>query len=426
MSVGSKLNTTTQSSTGLSVPEVVLCTQRRARNFEKTLQGLLNCEFPYGDGRQAARRLLDDFLAYQKVTFSVGIRRRNPSLRLDACTHLNGRIAELHVIAGIILRSTNTRNAFEIFDPLKRMAEALLGTCALVLSSEWHYSPFALPSMLKGTIFIGMPAVEAGCILFAPLAGHELGHALWQKHEFERDWRGLAQEVVVSKYPSWSPERLDDLAQIDRTVDLVLSQVQEIYSDFVGLHCFGDSYLRAFFYVTSPGSGRPRDASYPSIHQRAEVLWREAEKLYPGLQKPDGSLFQETTASGVNHISQHVQIADSATAVLVNEIAERVQFALKDYDRAELAEPIDERIVRDFRAARPSRHASSLSQVTRAAWLAVDRTLESTDGAESEEERELEQDQRVQFLGQLDEVALKTIEVIEYKKRLSEGGLEPD
>lgn len=175
--MGLKVNATTPSSTGLSVAEVVLCTQRRARSFDRTLTGLLDCEFPYGDGRLAARRLLNGFRKFREEDFEPGIRSRDPSMQLDACTLLNAKIANLHIIAGLILRSTHTRNAFELFDPLKRLARDLLGDVALVLSSEWHYVPFAHPSMLHQTIFIGMPAVEAGCILFAPLTGHELGHA---------------------------------------------------------------------------------------------------------------------------------------------------------------------------------------------------------------------------------------------------------
>ena len=46
-------------------------------------------------------------------------------------------------LLGLILRSTNTRNAFEAYAPLLRLARKILGKdTKLIISSEWDYSPY--------------------------------------------------------------------------------------------------------------------------------------------------------------------------------------------------------------------------------------------------------------------------------------------
>ncbi|WP_289465076.1 hypothetical protein, partial [Klebsiella pneumoniae] len=58
----------------------------------------------------------------------------------------------------------------------------------LLLSSEWDYVPFAYPQSLedlRSFVLIGLPASEAATALLLPLAGHELGHAVWKNRGIE-------------------------------------------------------------------------------------------------------------------------------------------------------------------------------------------------------------------------------------------------
>jgi hypothetical protein len=65
------------------------------------------------------------------------------------CGRVNRDLGRFHRVLGIILRSTNPRNSFEIFDPLLRIAKDLLNRqTMLILSSEWEFSPFADPSVI--------------------------------------------------------------------------------------------------------------------------------------------------------------------------------------------------------------------------------------------------------------------------------------
>jgi hypothetical protein len=76
------------------------------------------------------------------------------------------------------------RNAFELLDPLQSIVdEVLQGRPELLLSSEWDYVPFAYPQSLddlRSFVLIGLPASEAASALLLPLAGHEIGHAVWR------------------------------------------------------------------------------------------------------------------------------------------------------------------------------------------------------------------------------------------------------
>lgn len=55
-------------------------------------------------------------------------------------------ITENMNILGMILRSTNVRNPFELYFPFKRLAKTLLdGNVKLLMSSEWDFVPFTYP-----------------------------------------------------------------------------------------------------------------------------------------------------------------------------------------------------------------------------------------------------------------------------------------
>jgi hypothetical protein len=93
---------------------------------------------------------------------------------------------------GLLLRSSNLRNAFEIYFPIKILSTELLehNTC-VVLSSEWEFSPFIYPVALDELpefVFIGIPASECHNPLILPLAGHELGHVVWRRKGAEAEF----------------------------------------------------------------------------------------------------------------------------------------------------------------------------------------------------------------------------------------------
>ncbi len=78
-------------------------------------------------------------------------------------------VSELTGFVGFILRSSDVRNSFEIYHPIKEIGASLLGSqIKLIIGSEWNYNPFIYPipsSALSDFILVGLPASEAQNVL---------------------------------------------------------------------------------------------------------------------------------------------------------------------------------------------------------------------------------------------------------------------
>ena len=126
----------------------------------------------------------------------------------DACAITLGLLYEYVPLLGFIIRSTNVRNAFEIYAPLQRLCQSVLEpsvspskrTTRLILSSEWTYQPHVYPEkdFLPSYVLIGLPAPESSNPLLLPLAGHELGHSLWRAHTLGNDLHLSAVRAVIN------------------------------------------------------------------------------------------------------------------------------------------------------------------------------------------------------------------------------------
>jgi hypothetical protein len=113
--------------------------------------------------------------------------KSHPTVVLQQCGLSLNALFVAMPLAGFLVRSTNVRNAFELYRPLLRLARDLLEPTVtpdqrrtrLVLSSEWEYSPLSYSELpdLPGVVLIGLPAPESSNPLLVPLAGHELGHS---------------------------------------------------------------------------------------------------------------------------------------------------------------------------------------------------------------------------------------------------------
>ena len=217
---------------------------------------------------------------------------------------INNNIARIHRLFGIILRSTHTRNSFEVFDPLLRVAKDLIGSeTMLILSSEWEFSPFADPQYISDItdyIFVGLPVMESNNSLVVPLAGHELGHAIWRSHTDVRIrfdfYEALVHEMVVSAgaWPSFLNGLTEDkirsgveTAPWGRFASLAAERIcEEIFCDCVGVRLFGESYLHAFLYLTAPHVGGTDLGCYPGWRERARYMWYAHRRLGLGGMDP--------------------------------------------------------------------------------------------------------------------------------------------
>ncbi len=138
--------------------------KQKIRNIQRTIDALLDGDFPLSSGRQALNKFRDVFTKLdKKLDRAVALKDQVAERQL--AHNVSVKVYQSLPLLGFILRSTNVRNAFELLDPLQNIADAVLqGKPQLLLSSEWDYVPFAYPQSLediKSFVLIGMPASES-------------------------------------------------------------------------------------------------------------------------------------------------------------------------------------------------------------------------------------------------------------------------
>jgi hypothetical protein len=127
--------------------------KHKLRNVQRTIDGLLDGDFPLGAGRNALLKLRDVFSELDRK-IDRARRLNDTDALLQIASNINLKIDQALPILGFILRSTNVRNAFELLDPLQAIASAALqGKPQLLLSCEWDYLPFAYPQSLSEASF---------------------------------------------------------------------------------------------------------------------------------------------------------------------------------------------------------------------------------------------------------------------------------
>lgn len=269
--------------------------------FLDEAERLIAVEFPYSYSEEALngiRRLFE-----RKLKFLEQLdEQSDPATVQQECALALRDLFNYVPLVGFILRSTNVRNAFEVFGPLLRLARNVLESqvakdqrkTRLVLSSEWDYSPFIYPIIpaLPGFVMIGLPAPESANPLLVPLAGHELGHSVWTKLGLSDSLKFKVPEEVISiieqrwtDYQKVFPYLQIEKSDLDKdmfayesweqAVPWALGQAEESFCDFVGLRIFGRSFLDAFAYLLSPTTGS-RSPIYPSMRKRVGNLIKAA------------------------------------------------------------------------------------------------------------------------------------------------------
>ena len=352
----------------------------------------------------------------------------SPPVQQAVCLNANMLIFRYHSLLGFVLRSTNIRNSFEIFDPLLRISKCLLGPDArLVLSSEWSFSPFTFSQVfpeLPGFVFIGLPASESNNALIIPAAGHELGHTVWQLkglqakierqlttlvvHYCEKNWNEF--QACFNNSPDKSLLTTDMLliSQWTPALRRALSQSEEVFCDFLGVRLFGESFLHSFEYLIAPNVGRSRDPYYPGIAKRAQYMVRCAEAV--GAHQPTdfAKRFSETPASLTRVEKFLLAASDSATEQIVQSLIETVIEIADNAGTPRFDAQTIERAFNDFKDVLPASDGHSLADVVNAAWKAY-----LTEDFWSE--KTVPNARKFEVISEL---AFKSIEVLEYQTRV--------
>ncbi len=332
-------------------------------------------------------------------------------------------------LLGFILRSSNVRNAFEVFDPLIAMCASVLGQdVRLIYSSEWDYSPFTesfnFPK-IDNVVVVGLPAHESSNALLIPVVGHELGHTKWTKADvLSNIGKDIEKDVLA-----YVMEKLDDIVGKSRAdnyraqsdpedvVTLFVSEVaeaqyyaklqcEEVFCDVVGTRIFGASYLRAFSYLIFPSpKGVERHTwEYPSHGARGKFM-KEAAAHF-GTPGPDvfGNEYDDIPQSKLSNPEKHmVAAADKATELAFPRILKEVERLITNSVVPPVNEDNVKALMEAFAFEVPGNDTFNLPDIIEAAW----RTHLAG----------LEHGERFKRLQALNELVFKTIEVSEFYRR---------
>lgn len=369
--------------------------RQRLASFIVELDRSAEGDFPYQDSKLALGHL--KALFEEKHKRLEGFDETNaPDVVMQQCRLALRDLFIYLPLVGFILRSTTTRNAFEAFGPFLRLAVDILEPgvsrfdrkTKLLLSSEWDYSPFTYHTVsdLEGFLFIGLPAPESGNPLLVPLAGHELGHAVWHAYSIRNRLKSRAQaEVVKAIEANWQRylqifqikidvgELTTNLVALEtwaRALEWCLRQAEESFCDFLGLRIFGESYLRAFGYILSPGYGN-RSERYPEMRSRVDHLLRAASKYQIDVPPDFTDLFDKDEPLNVAEADKfRIQLADQALENLLedlisesNGIAEKAGLSPSSPDEVN-------RVLQRLRQIAPPEQCKTMADILNAGWKA--------------------------------------------------------
>jgi hypothetical protein len=351
-------------------------------------------------------------------------------VRRGLCSDINVDVGRFHNILGIILRSTNARNSFEVFDPLLRVAKRLLGSgTTLVLSSEWEFSPFMDPSVvdeLPNCVFVGLPAMESSNALIVPLAGHELGHSAWTKYGISSEIRTSKERALASYFARRGEDfkRCEAETPRDLGPDIVMRdwgalplvymewQCEEIFCDFIGLSIFREGYLHAFEYLAAPNIGPTDLRLYPSMEMRSRYLRYGARRLGFAMSRRYLDGFEERVAAGLEDEEGFlIEASQGACRSLVPQL---LRLATGICARAGLTLPSTaaaRHACERFRYGIPAEGMRHLADVINAGWLAY---LDD----EFWEDRPRWRERKFELLNEL---ILKSLNVMELEARTSDA-----
>lgn len=350
------------------------------------IERLKQSEFPYAHIRDALLQM-EKVFRHQRALLDKLTAKSSTPIAKNACSQSLAFLFNYTPYLGFILRATNVRNAFETYAPVLRLARRLLGPkIKLVLSSEWDYSPFVyLPTAeLPDFVLIGVPAYESSNPLLISLAGHELGHNVWNQHDLGRKYDAALRDEVLKaltgKFWNAYQQIYPNTTQTDLVTNMFVKQtwlpahmfakrqLEEIFCDVMGLRLFSEAYLHAFAYLLSPCIPGERSPTYPTIKTRVSYLLEAANTLNVTVPTDYADLFDAQMDLTSPIMKLLVDVADSAvSAVVPAVVTEAVQFAeSKAVPNKSVANVAA--IRQDFQMVIPAAGLTNLTDVINAGW----------------------------------------------------------
>lgn len=399
--------------------------KHKVRNVQRTIGEILNGDFPFSSGRKALEKLQTVFEGLEK-NLDRASRLKDDANISSVAENINLKILQILPVLGFILRATNVRNAFELIEPLQFIANsAMQGRPQLILSSEWDYIPFAYPQSLedlKSYVLIGLPASEAASALLVPMAGHELGHAVWRNRglfaslqttldmhvqdafqknfeEFKRSFPDYDENDVFNR-------TILEKAQSD-ALEYAELQSEELFCDLFGFALFGASYIEAFVFILAPGlTGGYRSGKYPTYAKRIEVIQRIAKG--EGISLPSGTDLQFSGQRGSDESHRFlIKIADDSVEKVIPGLWNLVLEVVKVGKLTRPNNGLAVKHLNDLRLGVPMSQPQCLGDIICAGWLRHAEIIGSI----------RDQEQLFVELDRLNEILLKAVEVLEFNRR---------
>lgn len=389
--------------------------RRRLASFIEQIAELKSSNFPHDDGERALELIHVHFMELAREVAEI-----DDDTRADLvdrwCVNVTAQVANSIVILGLILRSTNVRNPFELHYALAETVRKYIGDDVRVLvSSEWTYTPFTWPmnfDILPAFVIIGTPASESSNALVAPLAGHEIGHTAWRRFSdiAEAVAKGVGPAVEAELARRAEQQLLDELkigplgrrVAIERCAEHASKQIEEIFCDLFGLYLFGSAYLDAYDYLVAPGNIFAT-LDYPSDGRRIKILSVTAAEW--GI--PVARVFDYRWTTSPPHPDQPI------LDVIVTAVVEQLVPIVRDMLFSEMGKrgldlpnaAVVDLVHEAFGRAEPYDGRATLAEIVIAGW----RRLWDVGGLSGPGDRD--------ELHVLNDLMLKTIEVTEYRER---------
>lgn len=267
-----------------------------------------------------------------------------------------------------------------------------------------------------------MPASEAARALLVPLAGYELGHAVWRNRGIGSGAHADLQRRCVNLYtehktkfekhfPDYDPNEMfykEILPEaIALSVEYAVFQAEELFCDMFAYAIFGESYLYAFSYILAPGSGRLPGSKYPSYKTRISVLRNIAEA--EGVMLPDMASLEFIDESPRGDLQERfiVNMAEESVEVVIDSLWDTVIKLISDGAVGRPNTNIANGHLQEFRLGIPAHKPSCLGDIINAGWMYY-KEAQKTEAAGERLADEIDK---------LNEMILKTVEVLEYRRR---------
>lgn len=361
----------------------------RIKSVLDSIRQLKASEFPYNDSKDTLckiQTLFEDALQRLSATDS------DPDFRRHLCAISLRHLFIYMPILGFILRSTNVRNAFEIFATLRDISRSALGPeVKLILSSEWAYSPMVYHQIrvLPGFVLIGLPASESSNPLLVPLCGHELGHAIWAKHKTDlesvvknlfyqnvrgyitKNWQRYAELFPSVDKPENLSASIFTETTLWQTLELLTKQSQECFCDFVGLRIYGTAFLHASVYLSAPCLSSPRPIAYPKLVKRVNYLVKAAHKYKFDVPEGYEDIFENRTEPQLASIDKlRLSISDYMLDGVADKLISKVEDMIAETKIPRTSKEESNRIANRFELVVPAPRCKCLADILNAAWQA--------------------------------------------------------